>query len=130
MVMTYQILSLNCKVERIILFLIKILFELFECGLARLNCCYVSSLSWLGKTFCPPDSLVKSDIKASFCTAIFRLGRVVLQYVRVGEVFCGSHDTHVCIICPDITYMRNVPGPSHFTVLQATRSWARAWERG
>ena len=54
---------------------------LIERGRARLNCCCVSSLSWLGKTLCPPDYFMKSNIKAPSCAAIFRLGIVVLQCV-------------------------------------------------
>ena len=74
----------------------------------------MSSLSWLGKTLCPPDCLVKSDIKAPSCAAIFRLGIVVLQYVRTGEVFCGLHVAHVHIICPvrDVTHVRKCTRPS------------------
>ena len=74
----------------------------------------MSSLSWLGKTLCPPDCLVKSDIKAPSCAAIFRLGIVVLQCVRTGEVFCGLHVTHVRIICPvrDVTHVRKCTRPS------------------
>ena len=82
--------------------------------LDRLNCCCVSSLSWLGKTLCPPDCLVKSNIKAPSCAAIFRLGIVVLQCVRTGEVFCGLHVAHVHIICPvrDVTHVRKCTRPS------------------
>ena len=74
----------------------------------------MSSLSWLGKTLCPPDCLVKSDIKAPSCAAIFRLGIVVLQCVRTGEVFCGLHVAHVHIICPvrDVTHVRKCTRPS------------------
>ena len=74
----------------------------------------MSSLSWLGKTLCPPDCLVRSNIKVPSCTAIFRLVIAVLQCVRVAEVFCGLHDTHVRIICPirDITHMRKCTRPS------------------
>ena len=74
----------------------------------------MSSLSWLGKTLCPPDCLVKSDIKALSCAAIFRLGIVVLQCVRTGEVFCGLHVDHVHIICPvrDVTHVRKCTRPS------------------
>ena len=74
----------------------------------------MSSLSWLGKTLCPPDCLVKSDIKAPSCTAIFRLRIVVLQCVRTGEVFCGLHVAHVRIICPvrDVTHVRKCTTPS------------------
>ena len=74
----------------------------------------MSSLSWLGKTLCPPDCLVKSDIKAPSCAAIFRLGIVVFQCVRMGEVFCGLHVAHVHIICPvrDVTHVRKCTRPS------------------
>ena len=74
----------------------------------------MSSLSWLGKTLCSPDCLVKSDIKAPWCAAIFRLGIVVLQCVCAGEVFCGLHDAHVRIICPvrDVTHVRKCTRPS------------------
>ena len=74
----------------------------------------MSSLSWLGKTLCPPDCLVKSDIKAPSCAAIFRLGIVVLQCVRTGKAFCGLHVAHVCIICPvrDVTHVRKCTRPS------------------
>ena len=74
----------------------------------------MSSLSWLGKTLCPPDCLVKNDIKAPSCAAIFRLGIVVLQCVRTGEVFCGLHVAHVHIICPvrDVTHVRKCTRPS------------------
>ena len=74
----------------------------------------MSSLSWLGKTLCPPDCLVKSDIKAPSCAAIFRLGIVVLQCVRTGEVFCGLHVAHVHVICPvrDVTHVRKCTRPS------------------
>ena len=74
----------------------------------------MSSLSWVGKTLCPPDCLVKSDIKAPSCAAIFRLGIVVLQCVRMGEVFCGLHVAHVHIICPvrDVTHVRKCTRPS------------------
>ena len=58
--------------------MIIIIIIIIERGRARLNCCHVSSLSWLGKTLCPPNCLVKSDIKAPSCAAIFRLGIVVL----------------------------------------------------
>ena len=63
---------------------------------------------------CPPDCLVKSDIKAPSCAAIFRLGIVVLQCVRTGEVFCGLHVAHVHIICPvrDVTHARKCTRPS------------------
>ena len=56
---------------------------------------------------------MKIDIKAPLCTAIFRLGIVVLQCVRAGEVFCGLHVTHVHIICPvrDVTHMRKCTRP-------------------
>ena len=74
----------------------------------------MSSLSWLDKTLCPPDCLVKSDIKAPSCAAIFRLRIVVLQCVRTGEVFCGLHVAHVHIICPvrDVTHVRKCTRPS------------------
>ena len=74
----------------------------------------MSSLSWLGTTLCPPDCLVKSDIKAPSCAAIFRLGIVVLQCVRAGKVFCGLHVAHVRIICPvrDVTHVRKCTRPS------------------
>ena len=57
---------------------------------------------------------MKSDIKAPFCATILQLGIVVLQCVRVGEVFCGLHVAHICIICPvrDITYVRKCTRPS------------------
>ena len=57
---------------------------------------------------------MKSDIKAPLCTAIFRLGIVVLQCVRAGEVFCGLYVAHVRIICPvrDITHVRKCTRPS------------------
>ena len=71
------------------------------------------SLSWLGKTLCPPD--FKSDIKAPSCAAIFRLGIVMLQCVCTGEVFCGLHVAYIHIICPvhDVTHVRKCtrPGP-------------------
>ena len=44
------------------------------------------SLSWLGKTLCLPDCLVKSDKKPPSCTAIFQLRIVMLQCMNVGEV--------------------------------------------
>ena len=69
----------------------------------------MSSLSWLGKTLCPPDCLVKSDIKVPSCAAIFRLRIVVLRCVRACEVFCGLHVAHVCITCP----VRGENGPVH-----------------
>ena len=74
----------------------------------------MSSLSWLGKTLCPPDYFMKSDIKAPSCAAIFRLGIVVLQCVRTGEVSCGLHVAHVHIICPvrDVTHVRKCTRPS------------------
>ena len=74
----------------------------------------MSSLSWLGTTLCPPNCLVKSDIKAPSCAAIFRLGIVVLQCVRAGKVFCGLHVAHVRIICPvrDVTHVRKCTRPS------------------
>ena len=74
----------------------------------------MSSLSWLGTTLCPPDCLVKSDIKAPSCAAIFRLVIVVLQCVRAGQVFCGLHVAHVRIICPvrDVTHVRKCTRPS------------------
>ena len=74
----------------------------------------MSSLSWLGKTLCPPDCLVKRNIKAPSCAAIFQLGIVVLQCVRAGEVFCGLHVTHIRIICPvrDVTHVRKCTRPS------------------
>ena len=48
---------------------------------------------------------MESDTKAPLCAAIFRLGIVMLQCVRAGEVFCGLHDAHIHIICPvrDVT---------------------------
>ena len=63
---------------------------------------------------CPPDCLVKSDIKAPSYAAIFRLGIVVLQCVRAGQVFCGLHVAHVRIICPvrDVTHVRKCTRPS------------------
>ena len=87
---------------------------LIERGRARLNCCCVSSLSWLGTTLCPPDCLVKSDIKVRSCAAIFRLGIVVLHAVCACEVFCGLHVAHVRIICPvrDVTHVRKCTRPS------------------
>ena len=74
----------------------------------------MSSLSWLGKTLCPPNRLVKSYIKAPLCTAIFQLGIVVLQCVRAGKVFCGLHVAHVRIICSvhDVTHVRKCTRPS------------------
>ena len=74
----------------------------------------MSSLSWLGKTLCPPDCLVKSDIKAPSCAAIFQFRIVALQCVPCGEVFCGLHVAHVRIICPvrDIIHMRKCTRPS------------------
>ena len=74
----------------------------------------MSSLSWLGTSLCPPDCLVKSDIKAPSCAAIFRLGIVVLQCVRAGKVFCGLHVAHVHIICPvrDVIHVRKCTRPS------------------
>ena len=74
----------------------------------------MSSLSWLGRTLCPPDCLVKSDIKVPSCTAIFRLGIVVLQCVRACKVFRGLHVAHVRIICPvrDVTHVRKCTRPS------------------
>ena len=74
----------------------------------------MSSQSWLGTTLCPPDCLVKSDIKAPSCAAIFRLGIVVLQCVCAGKVFCGLHVAHVRIICPvrDVTHVRKCTRPS------------------
>ena len=63
---------------------------------------------------CPPDCFVKIDIKAPLCAAIFRLGIVMLQCVRTGEVFCGLHVAHVHIICPvrDVTHVRKCTRPS------------------
>ena len=57
---------------------------------------------------------MKSDIKAPSCAAIFRLGIVVLQCVRAGEVFCDLHVAHVHIICPvrDVTHVRKCTRPS------------------
>ena len=77
------------------------------------NCCCVSSLSWLGKPLCPPDCLVKGNIKVPSYAAIFRLGIVVLQCVHVGEVFCGLHVAHVRIVCPvhDVTHVRKCTRP-------------------
>ena len=74
----------------------------------------MSSLSWLGKTLSPPDCLVKSDITAPSCAAIFRLGIVVLQCVHASKVFCGLHVAHVRIICPvcDVTHVRKCTRPS------------------
>ena len=74
----------------------------------------MSSLSWLGTTLCPPDCLVKSDVKAPSCTTIFLLGIVVLQCVRAGKVFCGLHVAHMRIICPvcDVTHVRKCTRPS------------------
>ena len=74
-------------------------------------------LSWLGKTLCPPNCLVKSEIRAPSCTAIFRLGIVVLQCVRAGKVFCGLHVAHVRIICPvrDVTHVRKCTSPLYRT---------------
>ena len=74
----------------------------------------MSSLFWLGKTLCPPDCLVKSDIKAPSYSAIFRLGIVVLQCVCMGEVFYGLHVAHVHIICPvsDVIHVRKCTRPS------------------
>ena len=53
-------------------------------------------------------------LKLVSCAAIFRLGIVVLQCVRAGEVFCGLHVAHVRIICPvcDITHVRKCTRPS------------------
>ena len=88
-------------------------------------------MSWLGKTLCPPDCLVKSDKKnPPSCAAIFRLGIVaapVAVHVRVGEVVCGLHDAHVRVIRPtrDVTHVRKMyQALSRLTVLQATGSWA------
>ena len=75
----------------------------------------MSSLSWLGKTLCPPNCLVKSDIKAPSCGAIFRLGIVMLQCVRAcGQSFWWFTATHIRIICPvcDITHVRKCTRPS------------------
>ena len=104
--------------------------DLIECGRARLNCCHVSSLYWLGKTLCPPGCLVKSDIKVPLCAAIFWLRIVALQCVHAGKVFCGLHVAHVHIICPvhDVTHVRKCTRPSPATVLRVTGSWARASE--
>ena len=44
---------------------------------------------------CPFNCLVKQQ-KSSSCAAILRLGIVALQYMRVGEVVCDLHDSHVC----------------------------------
>ena len=57
---------------------------------------------------------MKSDIKAPSCAAIFLLGKVVLQCVRAGQVFCGLHVAHVRIICPvrDVTHVRKCTRPS------------------
>ena len=70
-------------------------------------------MSWLGK-LCPPDCLMKSDIKAPSCAAIFRFGIVALQCVRAGEDFCGLYVAHVRIICPvrDVTHVRKCTRPS------------------
>ena len=63
---------------------------------------------------CPPDFLMRNDRKSSSCAAISRLRIVALQYMRVGEVVCDLHDTHVRIICPvcDVTHMRKYTRPS------------------
>ena len=93
----------------------------------------MSSLSWLGTTLCPPDCLVKSDIKAPSCTAIFRLRIVVLQCVRAGKVFCGLQITHIRIICPvrDVTHVRKCTRPSPaFPYCKRQKAGRGAWEQG
>ena len=90
----------------------------------------MSPQSWLGKTLCPPDCLVKSDIKAPSCAAIFRLGIIVLQCVRAGEVFCGLHVAHIRIICPvrDVTHVRKCTRPS--PALPYYKRWEAGWGPG
>ena len=73
------------------------------------------SLHCLGLVkLCPLDCLVKTNIKAPSCAAIFRLRIVVLQCVRAGKVFCGLHAAHVRIIYPvrDVAHVRKCTRPS------------------
>ena len=51
----------------------------------------------LGKTLCPPDCLMKSDIRAASCAAIFRLGIVVLQCVLAGQGFFVVYMSHMFV---------------------------------
>ena len=72
---------------------------------------------------CPPDYL-EWQKKSSLCAIINITGS--LQYMYVGRVVCGSHDAHVCIICPahDITHMRKM-----YKALSCKR-WEAGWGPG